>query len=259
LLVDVHAHLDSEDFDRDREPVIVRAISAGVGVIINAGADLESSRRSVELAARPGIYAAVGIHPHDARHLHRWQADIEKMVGLPGVVAVGEIGLDYYRNLSEPRVQRDCFVHFIGLARRQGLPIIVHDRDAHRDIVDILRLEPAGQAGGVMHCFSGDWEVARACLDLGFYISIGGAVTFRGSSRAQHVAANVPLDRLLVETDCPYMAPDPYRGMRNEPGMVRVVAEKIAAIRSVPTNAVTEATWNNAFRLFGLNKGRTLV
>lgn len=255
MLIDTHAHLDLERFDRDRESVISRAISAGVTAIINVGFDLQSSRRSVELARRPGFYAAAGIHPHDAKNLAKWEAEIERLLDSPGVVAVGEIGLDYYRNLSTPEEQRRCFAHFISIARKKRLPVIVHDRDAHEDIIDILKAEKAAEVGGVLHCFSGDWDMAKRALDLGFYISFAGPVTYTNATRSQNVAARVPEDRLLVETDCPYLAPHPYRGMRNEPGMVRLVAEKVASLRGLGVEQIIEATGCNAARLFALDKG----
>jgi len=259
LLVDTHAHLNDEEFDRDREAVIGRAVSAGIRAIIDIGSDLDSCRKSVKLAQRSGLYATVGIHPHSARHMSEWAREIETLATSPGVVAIGEIGLDYYRNLSEPSAQRDCFVHFLGLARSLGLPVVVHDRDAHKDIVDLLRLEHAGDTGGVMHCFSGDVEMAEKCLDMGFYISLAGPVTFKNNTRAQQVVRMVPDSRLLLETDCPFLTPEPYRGMRNEPGMVRVVAERVAALKGVPSAQVVDVTGANAQRLFGLNKGRRLA
>ncbi len=259
MLVDTHAHLNAEEFDRDREAVIGRAVSAGVAAIIDVGSDLESCRKSLELSRRPGLYATVGIHPHSAKFMSAWLMDIERMATLPGVVAIGEIGLDYYRNLSGPSVQRECFVHFLGLARRAGLPVIIHDRDAHEDTVDLLRLEHAGDTGGVMHCFSGDVEMAKKCLDMGLCISIAGPVTFRNNACGQQVARFIPDSRLLLETDCPFLTPEPHRGKRNEPAMVRAVAERVAALRGVPLEKIVEVTGANAQRLFGLNKGRRLV
>jgi TatD DNase family protein len=259
MLVDTHAHLNGKEYDQDREAVIGRAVAAGVGAIIDVGSDLESSRKSVQLAQRAGLYATVGIHPHSARHMAKWVREIERLATSPGVIAIGEIGLDYYRNLSEPSAQRDCFMHFLGLARRMGLPVVVHDRDAHKDTVDLLRLARAGDAGGVMHCFSGDAEMAAECLDMGLYISLAGPVTFENNRRAQQVVKMVPDDRLLLETDCPYLTPEPYRGMRNEPGMVRLIAERVASLKGVSTAYIVDATGANAQRLFGLNKGRRLV
>lgn len=259
MLIDTHAHLNGEEFDRDREAVIGRAASAGVAAIIDIGSDLDSCRKSLELARRPGLYATVGIHPHSAKSMSAWLKDIELMAASPEVVAIGEIGLDYYRNLSEPSAQRECFVHFLELARRSGLPVIIHDRDAHQDTVDLLRLEHVEDSGGVMHCFSGDTEMARKCLDMGLYISIAGPVTFKNNARGQQVARFVPDDRLLLETDCPFLTPEPHRGKRNEPAMVQVVAERVAALRGVPLGKIVEVTGANAQRLFGLNKGRRLV
>ncbi len=258
MLVDTHAHLQSREFDRDRDVVIHRAMSAGVRAIINVGFDLETSQRALKLAQIEGMYATCGIHPHNAKHMTLWAAEVEQLIPSERLVAVGEIGLDYYRNLSAPEAQKECFARMIDLARRVRLPIVVHDRDAHKDILAMLKSEKAEQVGGVMHCFSGDWQMARDCLDMGFFISIAGPVTFKNSSRLQQVAASVPLDRLLIETDCPYLAPEPYRGMRCEPGMVRLVAERVASLRGESPESIQEATWQNAIRLFGLDKEQVL-
>jgi TatD DNase family protein len=259
VLVDTHAHLYAHEFDKDREAVIDRAISAGVAAILNIGCDLESSRQAVQSTGRQGIYATVGVHPHDARHFSEWKASIESLAAVAGVVAIGEIGLDYYRNLSEPKVQRDCFAHFIGLSRSLGLPIVIHDRDAHDDVLDMLRLEKGYENGGVLHCFSGDWDMAKKCVDMGFHIGIDGPVTYKNGTRLQEVAERLPLDRLLLETDCPYLTPEPHRGKRNEPAFVRLVAERVAAIRNLPVAELITATGDNAIRLFGLRKGKTLL
>lgn len=253
MLIDTHAHLDLEEFDRDRPTVLDRARSNGIGYIINTGFDLESSRRSIALAARhPQIFAAVGVHPHDAAKADAavWAA-IPELAAAPKVMAVGEIGLDYYRDLSPRTVQQAAFRRQIGIAKELNLPIIVHNRDAHADTLRILKEEKAGEAGGVLHCFSGSWEVAKECLDLGFHISFAGPVTFTNAPKLQDVVQKVPLDRLLVETDCPYLAPVPHRGKRNEPAYVHLVAEKIATLRELPLEELAAATTANARRLFG--------
>lgn len=257
-LVDTHAHLQSAEFERDCDIVVSRAISAGVVSIINVGFDLETSRKACSMAKSDGFFAAVGVHPHYAKNSARWMAEIEKLASEPGVVAIGETGLDYYRNLSMPSVQRECFVRCIELAKQKRLPLVIHDRDAHDDITSILRSHDAGSYGGVLHCFSGDWKMAKQCLDMGFYVSIAGPVTFRSAQKLQEVAIKVPLDRLLLETDCPYLAPEPYRGMRNEPGMVRLVAEKVASLRGTSVELVCQATTRNAGVLFGLDRGTAL-
>lgn len=254
MLIDSHAHLDGKEFDQDRDEVIAFARKMGVDRIINIGFDLPSSRRSVNLAGQyPGVYAAVGFHPHDAKKAgENYLAELEKLASHPKVVAIGEIGLDYYYNHSEPEVQKRVFREQIRLAKRIGKPIVIHDRDAHADILHILKEEKAGENGGVLHCFSGSYEMAKECMKMGFYISLAGPVTFKNAKKGLDVAVNVPLNRLLIETDSPYLTPEPYRGKRNEPGYVRYVAERIAALKGIPLEEVAEATTRNAEELFGI-------
>lgn len=253
-LIDTHAHLDIDSFDTDREQVIKRAFDSGVSVIVNASFDLPSSRRSVALAAKyPGIYALVGIHPHDVGGV----ADnyLEELGGLaksPAVVALGEIGLDYYRDLSPRPAQQKVFREQLALARELEMPVVIHDRDAHRDVMDILRRDGVPRRGGIMHCYSGSWEMARECMKLGFYISFAGPVTFPNSARLKEVAAKLPLDRMLVETDCPYLAPQAHRGKRNEPAYVRFVVEEIARLREISPDQVAKAVLINAANILGI-------
>ncbi|HIC92753.1 MAG TPA: TatD family deoxyribonuclease, partial [Anaerolineae bacterium] len=209
-LTDTHAHLDFPQFDGDREEVIERALAAGVRRIINVGADLASSRRAVALAeAHPPIYAAVGVHPHDAKTLT--DEALAELLGLarhPKVVAIGEIGLDFYRDLSPREAQRQAFERQLALARELGLPVIVHDRNAHAEVMDVLRRRGLR---GVLHCFSGDLEMARQAIEMGFYISVAGPATFKNAKRLPEIVRQLPLERLLIETDCPYLAPHPHR------------------------------------------------
>ncbi len=253
-LFDTHVHVDSSQYRDDREAVIQRALEAGVDLILNIGYNEATCRRTLDLAARyPFMCASVGIHPHHAAEVteetYSW---LRKMARNPKVVALGEIGLDYYRDLSPRDTQAEVFRRQIALARELRLPVIIHDRDAHRDIVAILKEEKASEVGGVLHCFSGDWVMARECLNLGFHISLAGPVTFPNGLTAQEVAKLAPLDRLLIETDCPYLAPTPHRGKRNEPAHVRLVAEKIAALRRMPLERLAEVTRENGIKLFGL-------
>jgi len=256
-LIDTHTHLDFPQFDGDREAVIARAREAGVTTIINVGADIESSLASVALAERyPFIYAAVGVHPHDASILDETTlAKLKELARHPKVVAIGEIGLDYYRNLSPRDVQRRVFRLQLKLALDVGKPVIIHDRDAHREVLEILKevaQKADGRLTGVMHCFSGSPEMAREVLKLGFRISVAGPVTFKNARKLPQIVRELPLDRLLIETDCPYLAPHPYRGKRNEPAYVRLVAEAIAAIKGMPVEEIARATLQNALRLFGI-------
>ncbi|MDF2930072.1 TatD family hydrolase [Anaerospora sp.] len=255
MLFDSHAHIDDSRFDSDRLETIERARENGVTGIINIGADMASSARSIALAqSHKGIYAAVGIHPHDAKAAV--DADYDQMaqwVGSePKVVAIGEIGLDYYYDLSPRDVQQDVFIRHIDLARQLGKPIIIHDRDAHGDVMNIIKKEAKGIIG-VFHCYSGSLEMAKEVLKLGFYVSFAGPVTFAKSTKLKEIAAAVPLDRLLVETDSPYLTPHPHRGRRNEPAHVRLVAEEIARLRGLSFEAVAEATTTNVKQLFHIS------
>lgn len=258
MLTDAHAHMDDAAFDHDRAAVLARAAAAGVGRIIDAGCDLASSARAIALAEQhDGVYAAVGIHPHELAGVG--EADFQQLQAWtrhPRVVAIGEIGLDYYRHLTPAAQQQEVFQRQLALARQAGKPVIIHDRDAHGDILAILQRQGPGLTG-VLHCFSGSWEMAQAVLALGFYLSFAGPVTFHNARRAVEVARQAPLDRILVETDCPYLTPEPRRGQRNEPANVRYVAEFIAAWRGMSPAALAAQTTANAARLFGLPRPET--
>jgi TatD DNase family protein len=254
MLVDTHCHLDLEDFAADLNEIVPRARESGVGQIITVGIDLPSSRRAAALAsAYEELYAAVGVHPHNACRLST--AEIQELTALcrePGVVGYGEIGLDYYRTYQPHEEQRACLRTQLNLARHLGLPVVIHDREAHEDMFRILKEERVRDIGGVMHCFSGDWSFARRCLDLGLYISIAGPVTFPKARQLQEVVRRCPADRLLLETDAPFLAPVPRRGKRNEPAYLPHTAEKVASIREVPLAHVAAQTTLNARCLFGL-------
>lgn len=256
-LVDTHAHLDSATFDQDRQEVIARAREAGVSHMVTVGTDLESSRLNIDIAeSHSDVFAAVGIHPHDAPTAT--PEALEELKSLirsrSKIVAVGEIGLDFYRNRAPQDVQRDAFRRQIRLAREVGLPVIVHDRDAHEETLEILKEEKAAEVGGVLHCFSGDLEMAKACIALGFYISFPGTITYPRNDEARTVVRGVPVDRMLVETDCPYLSPQSFRGKRNEPAFVRHTAEKIAEIKGLTVEDVARITTLNAFTLFGIGE-----
>ncbi|HEY77027.1 MAG TPA: TatD family hydrolase [Thermoflexia bacterium] len=251
-LVDSHAHLDFPQFDADREVVIERAREAGLLAILNVGADLASSRAAVALADRHDfIYAAVGVHPHDAKTVTPAVLDqLRALARHPKVVAVGEIGLDYYRDLSPRPVQRRVFAQQLALAAELGLPVVVHSREAHDDVLAALR-DWQG-TGGVLHSYSAGPERLEEVLALGFHIGLSGPITFPKAHRLRTVAAAVALDRLLVETDCPYLTPVPHRGRRNEPAYVRYMVEAVAHARGTTVETVAQATTENAQRLFGL-------
>ncbi|HHY38487.1 MAG TPA: TatD family hydrolase [Clostridia bacterium] len=262
MLVDSHVHISMKDYDTDREEVIRRARAAGVRLMVEVGYDLESSERAVGLArTNEGIVAAVGVHPHDAKTWNREASDrIEELAKEDSVVAIGEIGLDYYRNLSSPQEQAAAFRAQIDLAARLNLPVIIHERDAFEDVLSILVDAGAERLPGVvMHCFSGDWRAARRCLDRGFYISIAGPVTYKNSKFQEQVARLCPLDRLLTETDSPYLTPSPFRGKRNEPSYVKDVTEHIARIRSMPVEILGKTVLENAYKAFGLDEVKDQV
>jgi TatD DNase family protein len=250
-LIDSHAHLDDRAFDRDRAALIANLFAEGIGVI-TVGADLASSRESVRLAERHrGIWATVGVHPHEAKGMTpQTLRELGTLAGTPKVVAVGEIGLDYYRDLSPREAQRQAFTEQLDLARRLSLPIVIHNRESSEDLLGILRA--AGPAHrGVVHSFLGDLALARAFLDLGLHLGVGGPVTYPKNAELREAVRSIPLDRIVTETDCPYLTPVPYRGRRNEPAYLRYVVEAIAELRGLCVEDVASATTGNAISLFG--------
>lgn len=255
MLIDSHCHLDAERFDDDRPAMLARARARGVARFVTVGCDEENSRRAIGLAAaHTDIYATVGVHPHEAEKASPNFVDaIRVLAAHEKAVAIGECGLDYYYDHSPRERQREVFAKQIALAREVGKPIIVHVRDAWDDCLDVMKAEGARDCGGVIHCFSGSLDFARASLDLGLYISIPGIVTFKKAGALPEVVPAVPADRLLVETDSPYLAPVPHRGKRNEPAYVRDVAEKVAELRGEDIETTIENTGANARALFGIS------
>ncbi|MFA6697857.1 MAG: TatD family hydrolase [Eubacteriales bacterium] len=252
MFFDSHAHLDDERFDEDRDEVIRGLPDKGIAYVLNAGADMDSSQKSIDLAkSYDFIYAAVGVHPHDADSLADTQLKaLEQMAKEEKVKAIGEIGLDYHYDFSPREQQKEAFALQLDLAFRLNLPVIIHNREAHKDTLDILRAHRSILKGGVMHSYSGSWEMAKELMDLGFYISLAGIVTFKNAKKPVELAEKLPMDRLLIETDCPYLTPHPFRGKRNDPGFVRLVAEKIGQLRGMDTDLVAQITKNNACSLF---------
>lgn len=250
-LIDTHAHLALQQFDADRAAVISRAQEAGVARIVEVGYDLPSSQAAVALAeAHPAIYAVVGLQPN---HVHEAPADyleqVRALAAHPRVVAIGEIGLDYYWMRAPAALQEQVFRAQLALARELALPVVIHSRDAHADMLRILADAAHGLAG-IMHSFSGDWEYARGCLELGFLLSFSGPLTYAKATALHEVARQAPLAMLLTETDSPFLAPHPHRGQRNEPAHVRLVAERLAALRGEPLPVIAEQLWANAARIF---------
>ena len=252
-LVDSHAHLDDRKLASQQDAILARAREAGVAAVVNIGADVASSRASVALARREAmVSAAVGIHPHDASEaVEASWGELERLAADDCVVAIGECGLDFYRDLSPRDVQRQVFARHLALAEAVGLPVVIHCRDAYAECLGIVRSERAAPVRGVLHCFQGDAAAARAALDLGLYVAVGGSITFPREEALRRVVADLPLERLLVETDAPYLTPRPKRG-RNEPAYVRIVAQRLAEMLGVSFERVAEATTANARSLFGI-------
>lgn len=255
MFFDTHAHLNAEQYNEDLQEVIDRALSEGISNIVVVGFDRPTIEKAMELTEQyEFIYACVGWHPVDAIDMTEedllW---IEELSSHPKVVALGEMGLDYYWDKSPKDIQKEVFRKQIRLAKKVKLPIVIHNRDATSDIVEILKEEGAGEVGGIMHCFSGSPEIAQECVDMNFYISLGGPVTFKNAKKPKEVADVIPLEKLLIETDCPYLTPHPHRGKRNEPSYVKLVAEQIADIKGLSTEEVAQATTENAKKLFGIN------
>lgn len=254
MLIDSHAHIQGKEYSEDRDAVIARAHDAGVEKIIAVGGtgDMSSNNEAIALAAAfPSIYATVGMHPHDAKDVGEEELrELGALTSNAKVIAVGETGLDYYYNHSSHDVQRRVFTHFIHMARDTGLPLVVHERDAAQEAAELLRSEGGGGLRGVIHCFTGDYDAARVYLDLGFYLSFSGIITFKNAGPLREVVRKAALERMLVETDSPFLTPVPHRGKRNEPAYVRFVAETIAEIKGVPLEEVAQRTTRNVQDLF---------
>ena len=253
MIYETHTHFDDKAFDEDREEAIKRTFAAGVGRLINVASSMESCERCIALSERyPDFYAAIGVHPEECRDLSETDMDIlEGYTSNDNVVAIGEIGLDYYWDEPERDIQKKWFVRQIELARKVTLPIIIHSRDAAADTLDILKAEKADEVGGIMHCYSYSKEMAKDFLDLGFYIGVGGVVTFKNGKKLKEVVEYVPLDRIVTETDSPYMAPVPMRGKRNSSEYLPYIINEIAQIKELPAEEVEKVTFENAVRLFG--------
>ncbi|MGM9987018.1 MAG: TatD family hydrolase [Bacillaceae bacterium] len=254
MLFDTHVHLNATQYNEDLEEVINRAREAGVEKMVVVGFDEETINKAIELVEKyEFLYAAVGWHPVDAidfteDHL-KW---LEELAAHPKVVALGEMGLDYHWDKSPHDIQKEVFRKQIALAKKVKLPIIIHNREATQDIVDILKEEDAKEVGGIMHCFSGSLEVAEQCIDMNFYISFGGPVTFKNARKPKEVAKALPIEHILIETDCPYLTPHPHRGKRNEPCYVKLVAQEIAELKEMSYEEVANMTTNNAKKLFDI-------
>ena len=255
-LIDTHAHLEMPQFDGDRDEVIKRTVESGISLIIDVGSDLSGSRTALELARRYDfIYASAGIHPHEVKGVTiETYKEIRELLSDPKVVAVGEIGLDYYKDYSPRDIQQREFINQIRIAKEFKKPVIVHSRDAREDTLKILKDEKVSEIGGIMHCFSGDEEMAKICMDMGFYISFAGPVTYPNADKLRKVVKSIPTNRLLTETDCPYLAPQQMRGKRNEPAYVRYVAEKIAEVKGLSLEDIERIIELNVYNLFRIGR-----
>jgi TatD DNase family protein len=252
-MIDTHCHLDFDDFDGRREEIIKEAQAAGVHTIINIGVDQNSSRKSLELAqTHEGMYATVGVHPHDAVTFNdEVEQTIEQLASNERVVAVGEIGLDFYRNLSSHDVQREAFRRQLELAVERKKPVVIHTRNSFRETVDVVKEYAPNLVGGVFHCFPGSVDDALEVIELGFVVSVGGVITFPNAKMAQ-VASLVPLEKIILETDAPYLTPVPHRGKQNRPAYVKYVYQKLAELRGLSVEDVEKVVDRTAQKLFGL-------
>ena len=254
MIFDTHAHYDDPVYDKDREELFRTMRSEGVGIITDIGADIESTKRAIELSeSYDFIYAVAGVHPSEVYSLE--EADMEflrRATESPKVVAIGEIGLDYHYEDTVREVQKKWFIRQLELAKETKLPVVIHSRDAAQDTLDIMKAEHAEESGGVIHCFSYGWDMAKIYLDMGFYLGIGGVVTFKNAKKLKEVVQKAPMERLVLETDAPYLAPEPYRGKRNASHYLKYVAEEIAALRNMTPEEVILVTDENVKRMYGI-------
>ncbi len=252
-LIDSHAHLQFSQFERDWQAVVQRAAQAGVSGIVVVGTDLTSSRSALGLAEQNGLYATVGFHPHAAAKFTRETLnDLEQLAAAAGVVAIGEIGLDYFRNIAPRHRQMEAFEQQLLLAAKLQLPVVVHDRDAHDDIAKILGEHAENLSGAVLHCYSGGIELAQFYLDLGFCFSVSGQITYRRSEALRATVATIPIEHILLETDAPYLTPQPVRGKRNEPCFLAHTARQLAELKGMEYDEVCRITSSNTARVFSI-------
>ena len=256
MIFDSHAHYNDDRFSEDRDAVLAGLAEQNVGMVMNACAAMEEIEPILALTDKyPFLYASVGVHPHDAVTMKMQDLDtLRKAAKHQKVKAIGEIGLDYFYDNSPRMLQKEWFSRQLELAEELSLPVIIHDRDAHKDTMDILRAHNIPKIGGVFHCYAGSTEMAKEILDWGMYIAFGGSLTFKNARRTVENAEFVPLDRLLVETDCPYLTPEPYRGKRNDSSYLRCVVKKLSEIKGIPEEEIEKITYENAKKCFHIQE-----
>ncbi len=256
MIFDTHAHYDDKAFEEDRKEILGSLPQAGIGRVVNVGSDLASCESTVELARKyPYFYAAVGVHPSNTAELDEKKLEwLKFLCREKKCVAVGEIGLDYHWDDVAPAVQREWFARQLSLAQEANLPVIIHSREALKDTIDIMKAQHAEKTGGVIHCYSYTKESAAAFLDMGYYFGIGGVITFKNGKRLKETVEYLPMDRIVIETDCPYLSPEPNRGKRNSSLNLTYVLEAIAAIRRLTVKEVEQITWDNACRLYRMEE-----
>ena len=255
-IFDTHAHYDDEAFDEDRESLLSSLAEQGVAKVVNVGASLASCKKTLELMDKYDfMYGAIGVHPSETAELneenYKW---LKEACGHEKCVALGEIGLDYYWNEPEGSIQKEWFVRQMDLARQLQLPMVIHSRDAAKDTIDIMKEEKAEEIGGVIHCFSYTKETARTFLDMGYYIGIGGVLTFKNGKKLKEAAEYIPMDRIVLETDCPYLSPEPNRGKRNSSLNLPYVVRALAQLKGITEEEVEQITWENACRLYRMER-----
>lgn len=251
-IFDTHAHYDDEAFDEDREELLSQLPRQGIGRVVNVGASLASCKKCLALSETYGyICAAIGVHPSETAELNEENfAELQKMCLHPRCVAVGEIGLDYHWPEPEARIQKEWFVRQLALAREIKKPVVIHSREACQDTLDVMKAEKCGEIGGVIHCYAYSKETAKEYLDMGFFFGIGGVLTFKNARKLREAVEYLPLDSLVIETDCPYLAPEPNRGKRNSSLNLTYVVEKLSEIKGLPEEEIRRITWENACRLY---------
>ena len=256
VFFDTHAHYDDKRYDDDRDELLRRIHDDGIAYIMNITADAESLKDSIDLAEKYDfVYSSCGLHPHEAKYFDESvKARIIELCSHPKVKAVGEIGLDYYYDRSERETQRRCFIEQIDIAKQHGLPVIIHDRDAHMDCMNIIKSEDACRNGGVFHCYSGSVEMARELLKLGFHISFTGNITFPKAHKIHEVAAYVPIDRIMIETDCPYLTPEPHRGGRNDSSNLLYMARAVAGIKNMDYDETVSILFENSKKFYSISE-----